>query len=135
MVIDNAQIIEALKIIAWFIKAPTLPADESASFVKLLRLNQIIKDSETRMKEDGEGVEVHTDKKKFYVIWYAPNPFYEKGENDSYQPPEHYIREFDFLADAVLYYWQHKERGIESVRLVKDISNEPINEVWEEAQP
>lgn len=71
---------------------------------------------------------------KFYVIWFAPNPFYETGENDSYQPPEWYVREFDNLADATVYYWQHKERDIESVRLVKDISAESVNEVWKEAQ-
>lgn len=71
---------------------------------------------------------------KFYVIWYAPNPFFAKYENESYQPPEWYVREFDNLAEATVYYWQHKERGMESVSLVKDISGEPLNKAWEESQ-
>lgn len=71
---------------------------------------------------------------KFCVIWYAPNPFFMTYENESYQPPEWYVREFDNLADATVYYWQHRERGIDA-SLVKDITDEPVNEIWEEAQP
>ena len=70
---------------------------------------------------------------KFYIIWEAPNPFYVHDENQSYQPPTWYVREFDNLADATVYYWQHRERGIDA-RLVKDITEEPVNKIWEEAQ-
>lgn len=139
MLIDNTKIIKALNIIAWFIRAPTVSVDELSATKNLQQLEQIIKDLETQHTEVMDGadmkVEANASRKKFYVIWYAPNPYYRKEEEQSYQPPEYYVREFDNLADAVVYYWQHRERGIESARLVKDLSGESLNKAWEEAQP
>jgi len=93
----------------------------------------LVKAAIAELNEHYKEKDMKEEKVKFYVAWESENSALKNCEG--YQPPTWYVRDFDNLADASVYYWQHRERGIDSAKLFKGIEGEAVKEVWQEAQP